>query len=228
VEEEDFERHRGAEMVQLYAVLAESMEPLITHPPHGYVPEERRDGVFRGLLVQLNSMVTRQVKNRKARMLKNVVQKYGVQFVGLGEVGVNLKKAKVKRLLSLLPDLGLHARCSTAHNPHENFAVHQQGGVATIVLGKLLNYYKKGKKNFRNLGRWDSFILQSVDGHRTRVVQAYAVQAVRSKRVGSVDQQHVRYIQRNGFGSITPRELFERDLFWQLQVWRALWEIELF
>jgi hypothetical protein len=155
-------------------------------------------------------------------MLKNVVQKYGVQFIGLGEVGVNLKKAKVKRLLSLLPDLSLHARCSTAHNTHENFAVHQQGGVATIVLGELLNYYKKGTKDFRNLGRWDSFLLQSVDGHHTRVVQAYAVQAVRSKRVGSVDQPHVHYIPSNGLGTIKPRELFEQDLVWQLQVWRAL------
>lgn len=198
VEEEDFERDRGAEMVQMDAVLAEAMEPVIT------IPEERPDGVFRGLLVQLNGMVTRQVKNRKARMMKNIVQKYGVQLIGLGEVGINLKKAKVKRLLSLLPDLGLHARCSTAHNTHENFAVHQQGGVATIVLGELLNYYKKGTKDFRNLGRWDSFFLQSIDGHRTRVVQGYAVQAARSKRVGSVDQQHVRYIQRNNLGSITP------------------------
>jgi hypothetical protein len=91
--------------------------------------------------VQLNGMVTRQVKNRKARILKAVVRKYGVQFIGLGEVGVNLRKAKVKQLLSLLPDLGLEARCSTSHNTHENIAIHQQGGVATIVLGELLDYY---------------------------------------------------------------------------------------
>ena len=63
VEEEDFERDRGAEMVQMDAVLAEAMEPVITHPPHGSIPEERPDGIFRGLLVQLNGMVTRQVKN---------------------------------------------------------------------------------------------------------------------------------------------------------------------
>jgi hypothetical protein len=167
-------------------------------------------------------MATRKVKNRKARMIKSAVQKYGVQFIGLGEVGVNLKKAKVKRLLALLPDLGLEAKCSTTHNTHENIAIHQQDGVATIVLGELINYYKKGTKDFRNLGRWDSFILQSVDGHRTRVVQGYAVQARTSTELGSVCQQHVRYIQLNGLGFISPRELFEDDLCWQLQVWRAL------
>jgi hypothetical protein len=47
--------------------------------------------VFRGMLVQLNGMATRKVKNGKARMIKSAVQKYGVQFIGLGEVGVNLK-----------------------------------------------------------------------------------------------------------------------------------------
>eukprot|EP00956_Cyclotella_meneghiniana_P032414 scaffold89146_cov64-Cyclotella_meneghiniana.AAC.5 len=222
VEEEDFERYHGAEMMQLGNIMTEAMEPITSHPSHGYVPKERPDGIFRGMLVQLNGIVTRQVKNKKARMLKNAVHKYGVQFVGLGEVGVNLKKAKVKRLLSLLPDLGLEARCSTAHNTHENIAVHQQGGVATIVLGELINYYKKGTKDFRNLGRWDSFLLQSINGHRTRVVQGYAVRAVRSREVGSVYQQHVRYIQEQGLGNVTPRELFESDLLWQLQVWRAL------
>jgi hypothetical protein len=68
-----------------------------------------------------------------------------------------------------LPDFGLEARCSSAHNTHENIAIHQQGGVATIVLGEIINYYKRGARDFRNLGWWDSFILQSVDGRRTRV-----------------------------------------------------------
>ena len=120
VEEEDFERYRGGEMQQMDVMLSESMEPTVLYPPHGSVPEERPEGVFCGMLLQLNGMVTRKVKNRKARMIKSAVQKYGVQFIGLGEVGVNLKKAKVKRLLALLPDLGLEAKCSTAHNTHEN------------------------------------------------------------------------------------------------------------
>ena len=222
VEEENFERDHGAEMLQMEISLSEIMEPVLACPPHGSVPEDRPEGVFRGALVQLNGMVTRQVKNRKARMLKAVVRKYGVQFIGLSEVGVNLKKAKVKRLLSLLPDLGLEARCSTAHNIHENIAIHQQGGVATIVLGEMLNYYKRGTKDFRNLGRWDSFLIQSVDGHRTRVVQGYGVLARFSEELGSVCQQHIRYIQHNNLGNIAPRDLFEDDLCWQLRVWRAL------
>jgi hypothetical protein len=58
--------------------------------------------------------------------------------------------------------------------------------------------------------------------YKTRVVQAYAVGAVRSKQWGLVYQQHVPYIQLEGLGSISGRELFESDLLWQLQVWHAL------
>ena len=222
IEAEEFEQRCAAEMVSMEHGMGTGSEVRSKHPAHGSVPNERPDGVFRGMVVQLNGMVTNQVKNRKARMLRAAVRKYDVQFVGLGEVGVNFKKANKKRLLSLLPDLGLNARSTTAHNQHENIAIHQQGGVGTIVLGELLNYYKKGCNDFRKLGRWTSFILQSVQGHRTRVVQCYAVRAVRSKEIGSVYQQHLRYIQHNGLGNVSPRELFETDLCWQLQVWRAL------
>jgi hypothetical protein len=57
-----------------------------------------------------------------------------------------LKKAKIKRLLALLPDLGLEAKCSTAHNTHENIAIHQQGDVATIVLGEIITITRKEQK----------------------------------------------------------------------------------
>jgi hypothetical protein len=73
------------------------------------------------------------VKNRKARELEYVVKKYEVHFFGLGEVGVNWLLARRKRLLSLLPDLGLHAKSRTSHNGHEKISVHQQGGVGTCI-----------------------------------------------------------------------------------------------
>jgi hypothetical protein len=56
------------------------------------------------------------------------------------------------------------------------------------------------------------------------VVQGYGVLPCRSQEFGSVDQQQLRYIQLNGFSGISPRELFESDLIWQLQMWRAAGE----
>jgi hypothetical protein len=58
-------------------------------------------------------------------------------------------------------------------------------------------------------------------GHITRVVHSYGVLPHASKEIGSVDQQHVRYIQSNLLEDISPRDLFESDFIWQLQTWRA-------
>ena len=190
VEEQDYQTLHQVEM-DLFKAQMEEKSAMALYPPHGSVPSPRPEGVFRGLLVQLNSMVTATVKNRKARELEYVVKKYEVQFIGLGEIGVNWSLALRKRLLSLLPDLGLQAKSRVSHNIHEKISIHQQGGVGTIVLGELITYYKKGANDFRKLGRWTSFLLQSVQGHRTRVVQAYAVRPERSEQTGSVYQQHL-------------------------------------
>ena len=221
VESEEFEQRSVASMCILERQL-EQTSVSKDYPAHGSISETRPDGTFRGMSVQLNGMVTSKVKNRKARLLTAAIRKYDVQFVGLGEVGVNWNMAKRKRLLSLLPELTSEARTMTAHNLNENVAIHQQGGVATLAMGEILNYYKKGARDFRRLGRWTSFTLQSVQGHRTRIVQGYGVRKVNSKVLGSVEQQHKRYIQNNQLGDINPRELFESDLLWQLTVWRAL------
>jgi hypothetical protein len=156
--------------------------------------------------VQLNNMSTAKVRNRKARQLTHVIRKYEVHFVGLGEVGHQLQ------LLSLLPNLRQRAHTMTAHNTHKRIALHQQGGVGTIAIGELLNYYKKGSNDFRGLGRWTSFKIQAAQGHSLRVVQAYGVLPQRSREFGSVGQQHLIYIQLNGFLGVTPRELFQPDL----------------
>jgi hypothetical protein len=181
VEEQDYQTLHQIEMDMFKAQMEENAATTL-YPAHGRVPTPRPEGVFRGLLVQLNSMVTTTVKNRKASELEYVVKKYEVQFIGLGEIGVNWLLALRKRLLSLLPDLGLRAKSRVSHNVHEKISVHQQGGVGTIVLGELITYYKKGANDFLSLGRWMSFLLQSVQGHRMQVVQAYAVRPERVKR----------------------------------------------
>jgi hypothetical protein len=161
VEEQEQQTRHQVEMEMLRAEMEATTERP-RYPALGSAPAVRPEGVFRGLLVQLNGMVTKTVKNRKARELEYIVKKYEIQFIGLGEVGVNWLLARKKRLLSLLPDLGLRAKSRTSHNLHERISVHQQGGVGTIVLGELMTYYKKGANDFRRLGRWTSFLLQSV------------------------------------------------------------------
>jgi hypothetical protein len=86
----------------------------------GHVPMERPDGTFRAMMTQLNNISTTRVRNRKAALIQRLVQQYEIQAVGMGEIGINMGMLRRgKRLLSLLPDLGMQTRCSTAHNRWE-------------------------------------------------------------------------------------------------------------
>lgn len=98
VEEQEQHKRQQVEMYMLQTQMETSTERQ-SYPTLGSVPSVRPEGVFRGLLVQLNSMVTTTVKNRKARELEYVVKKYEVRFIGVGEIGVNWAVARRKRLL---------------------------------------------------------------------------------------------------------------------------------
>ena len=222
VEEERFEAEHRHEMYRMDREFGERTT-VMASPPLGHMPEDRPDGVFRGLMVQLNSMSTTKVRNRKAALLQYLIRKYEVHFVGLGEVGVNWSMMKHgKRLLSLLSEVENGARSSTAHNSRqsERHGIHQQGGVGLILMNEIVPYYKKGSKDFRHLGRWDSAIISGCQGHRTRLVQVYAVRPEYSEEMGSVCQQQVRYMQESDIYGVTPRQLFESDFLNQLRVWR--------
>ena len=192
------------------------------HPPLGNVPSTRPDSTFRLLSVQINSLSVSRRKNIKAAMLQWLIKRYEVNLVGIGELGLNMSLMQQgHRLLSVFPELGLETRSSVSYNEHENIRLHQQGGVGMILLGDILPFYKPGSKDFRRLGRWDSSILSGKQDHVTRVVHAYAVLPRASEETGSVDQQHLRYIQSELVEDISPRDLFESDFIWQLQWWRS-------
>ena len=167
-------------------------------PPLGHVPVDRSDGVFRLMSVQLNSISTSKSQNEKTAKLQYLVKKYDIELIGMAEVGVNWSLAKHgKRLLSIFPQLERTARSSTAYNVHERHGIHQQGGVGFIARGGILQYFKKGMEDFRHLGRWDSVLISRDQYHRTQVVHVYGVRPERSENVGSVYQQHVRYMQEH-------------------------------
>lgn len=222
IEEDDFERRSGFEMNKLERDLSSTVPDDV--PPHGNLADEREEGVFRALLVQLNGMSTKRVRNKKAAQLQWLVKKYDVQLVGLGEVGVNWSTCRhKKRLLTLLPEIERSAKSVTSHNSRfgERHGIRQQGGVGMLYLNDVIPYCKKGGKDFRHLGRWVSVILSGSQHHRTRIVQCYGVRPERSTQTGSVHQQHIRYMQEVGIDGYSPRQLFESDLLNQLRVWRA-------
>lgn len=95
MEKEDFEFWNAFEMDKLDKELTRTTV-VKEDRSFGNIPLERPDGVFRGMSIQLNSIATSKTKNKKARRLKSVIRKYNVQFIGMGEVGVNWDLAKVR------------------------------------------------------------------------------------------------------------------------------------
>ena len=73
--EQAFESRNAASMSILESKLNETSVTK-DYPPHGSAEESRPDGVFRGMSVQLNGMVTSKVMNRKARILTSAIKKY--------------------------------------------------------------------------------------------------------------------------------------------------------
>ena len=96
-------------------------------------------------------MRTSKIRNRKAAILQSLCRRYDICIASFAEVGVNWSRSRhKKRLLTLFPDLSQSARCSTSHNRHDRSgAIKQQGGTGILVLGDLIQFYKKGRKAFR-------------------------------------------------------------------------------
>jgi hypothetical protein len=68
VEERDQEFWQSGEMDALESRLAD-MEMIDNDRSFGSIPSVKPDGVFRGMSVQLNNMLTASVRSRKARLL---------------------------------------------------------------------------------------------------------------------------------------------------------------
>ncbi len=60
-------------------------------------------------------------------------------------------------------------------------------------------YQGHGDWSSRGLGRWASWVLYSSLAHKTRIVTAYNLGRRKSDFLGTVYQQHLRLIQRNGW-----------------------------
>jgi hypothetical protein len=63
-------------------------------PPLGNVPTARPDSTFRLLSVQINNLSVSRHKNTKASVLQWLIKRYGVNLVGIGEVGLNMSLMK--------------------------------------------------------------------------------------------------------------------------------------
>ncbi len=97
-------------------------------------------------------------------------------------------------------------------------SVHQQGRIALFAGKELRQYIKSSSKDFRHLGRWNSWLILADPSHQTRVIVAYQVGASKPKGIMTIYQQHLRHIQTNRLGT-NPKQLFQNNLIRALKKW---------
>ncbi len=86
-------------------------------------------------------------------------------------------------------------------------------------MGKeVRQYISHTEKDFRDLGCWNSWVIQSDLSHRTRLVVVYQVGQAWQSRIRTIYQQHARYMARCGLLG-TPRELFQTDIISSITRW---------
>ena len=98
----------------------------LTHVPElGQLEQERPGGVHRWMMCQVNSASTEETKALKTSQIKDLIQEYDVQGVGLIEVGFNW--SMVSSSLNLASWFRDWRPCvsATNHNRHETVSRHQ-------------------------------------------------------------------------------------------------------
>ncbi len=188
-------------------------------PALGHVPEEGQEGCSRFMSTQVNGMSSKPVRRVKVQQLTQLINKYDVDMVGIGEPGINFANLPRSETLANFFDTEVELRSVSAFNVTENPPTdHQQGGASILVTNTLLPYAKKSGTDFRGLGRYCWYLLQGSKKHRTRHVHVYNVLGQWSDLEGSVIQQQIRYLQLHNIKK-TPRELLRDDLLAQLHSW---------
>ncbi len=182
-------------------------------PRLGEVPQILSEGVFRLLGGNLNSVSSKEVRERKIFDIHRLIETWDVQGRGFSEIGIDWRKLpQSKGLASWFQTSHDEYQTATARNTNENVptSIRQQGGIGLFAGKELRQYIARSSGDFRGLGEWHSWIIQADPSHRTRMVVAYQVRRSRQQGPRNIYQQHARYMQLAGITG-TPRELFSSD-----------------
>ena len=165
-------------------------------PSLGHLSAERPPGVFRFMGGQVNGASTLTSRDKKVADISRIIDTWDVQGGCFQEIGINWTAYNYNRnMTSWFKFDRREAKTITAHNTHENIDASQQGGVAQFSCKELSQYAKESEPDFRGLGRWCSWLIYAHPSHKTRLVSAYNLGPSTSNYLGTIYQQHLRYIQ---------------------------------
>ena len=192
----------------------------------GDMPTAREDGAIRILVCQMGGLASKEVREIKIAATEKFIKKYDVNICVFMEVNYNWTKVNSSANLASWFNEEREVRSVTARNttePNVIFSKYQPGGTGILVRHECLHYAKKPSTDASGLGRWCSWPFYANPNHVTRIAVPYRPCSSKSKRLKTVYQQHIRYMQRTGLPG-TPVQMFDRDLTEQIKKWRATGE----
>ena len=107
------------------------------------------------MYVQVNSASLEDIRLQKTGEIKQLVEEFDVQGVGLVEPGFNWSLVPTTADLASWFKDWKDCTTATSHNTHESIpgVKHQKGGCGLLVFGSLPQYVRKRCPDFSNLGR---------------------------------------------------------------------------
>jgi hypothetical protein len=189
---------------------------------HGPPPGRKRDGVTRVMYENLNGLQSMLSKNEKLNKARQVINDLQADVVCYNEHRQNLKhKANRNRFCQMCNGGETELRAIAAHNVNKDAGKFQEGGIAILVFGDLIEQFDPeglGRDNL-GLGRWTFMKFTGGDGIVTRVICGYSPCSNKKKDLGTVYKQH-RWHLINKLKVLTcPRERFCKDLLRQMKQW---------
>ena len=192
-----------------------------------YLPEalgnltyERQDGTFRFIMNQVYNMSKKHVQEVKVDQMTKLANRYNADAWGISEHGIHFQKRPASETINGYFDTEVQLRLVSSSNTNEKTSSnHVPGGTAIVATNTLGGYIKKTGTNTRKLGRYLWMLLEGAIGHKTRIVQVYAIGNNKSKEHKSTYQQSLRDIHSSGIQS-PPKELLINDLAKQLKTWQ--------
>ena len=168
----------------------------------------------------VNNMSTKHVQEVKVDQITRLENRYGADAWGISKHGINPQKRPESETMDSYFDTKVQLRSVSSSNINEKTSSnHVPGETAILATNIPGGYIKRTGTDSRKLGRYSWMLLEGAIGHKTRVIQVYAIDNNNSKELGSTYQQSLRYIQSSGIQS-TPKDLLINDLAKQLQTWQ--------
>jgi hypothetical protein len=137
------------------------------------------------------------------------------------EVGIDWLNVACSKQINSWFCSGTDSYCTSVANNHQEVVpttTRQQGGIALFAGKEVRQYISKMERDFRGLGRWNSWLIQSDPSHRTRMVVAYQVGQARQKGTQTIYQQHARYMARHKLPGM-PQDQFQDDIVTAITKW---------